>query len=94
MNEDQLRAELKAVYASSSWKLTAPLRYVVQLLKSGGFPKLMRDIKALVKRNMPAKAVKTKTAEIMPDRLNDDGKRILNELQNRRQHSRSRQKVN
>ncbi|MFZ6745765.1 hypothetical protein ACO0LC_21280 [Undibacterium sp. JH2W] len=29
MNEKQLRAELDAVYASTSWKVTAPFRYVV-----------------------------------------------------------------
>lgn len=27
MTEDQLRAQLNAVYASSSWKITAPLRF-------------------------------------------------------------------
>ncbi|MFZ6875210.1 hypothetical protein ACO0LF_24350 [Undibacterium sp. Di27W] len=29
MNEKQLRAELDAVYASTSWKVMAPFRYVV-----------------------------------------------------------------
>jgi len=94
MNEEQLRAELKAVYASSSWKLTAPLRYSVELLKSGGLPKLLRDIKVLLKKLMPAKTVKAEAVEVMPDRLNDEGQRILNELQSRmhRSLSRSRQK--
>ncbi len=92
MTEDQLRAELNAVYASTSWKLTAPLRYAVQLLKSGGLPKLLRDIKALLKKLMPVKAVKARATEAMPDRLNEEGRRILNELQSRRKHSRNRQK--
>lgn len=94
MNEEQLRAELKAVYASSSWKLTAPLRYSVELLKSGGLPKLLRDIKVLLKKLMPVKTVKAEAVEVMPDRLNDEGQRILNELQSRmhRSLSRSRQK--
>lgn len=89
MNEEQLRAELKAVYASSSWKLTAPMRYSVELLKSGGLPKLLRDIKALLKRLMPAKAAKAEAVEVMPDRLNDEGQRILNELHCRMHRSRS-----
>ncbi|MFZ6711391.1 hypothetical protein [Undibacterium sp. TC9W] len=89
MNEEQLRAELKAVYASSSWKLTAPMRYSVELLKNGGLPKLLRDIKLVLKKLMPAKVDKTEVAEVMPDRLNDEGQRILNELQSRMQRSRS-----
>ena len=29
MNEEQLRAQLQAVYASKSWRITAPLRSLV-----------------------------------------------------------------
>ncbi|MCH8621912.1 hypothetical protein [Undibacterium sp. TS12] len=39
MNEEQLRAELKAVYGSVSWKITAPLRLLgktFSMLKNGG----------------------------------------------------------
>ena len=32
MNEEQLRAELAAVYASRSWRITAPLRAVSSLV--------------------------------------------------------------
>lgn len=31
MNEEQLRAQLQAVYASKSWKITAPMRELVAL---------------------------------------------------------------
>lgn len=34
MNEKQLRAELDAVYSSSSWKMTAPFRYVTRTISS------------------------------------------------------------
>lgn len=34
MNEKQLRAELDAVYASTSWKITAPLRYITRKIIS------------------------------------------------------------
>jgi hypothetical protein len=34
MNEDQLRAQLEAVYGSTSWKVTAPLRLFSKCIKS------------------------------------------------------------
>jgi hypothetical protein len=37
MTEKQLREQLDAVYASTSWKITSPLRLCVSLMKSGGF---------------------------------------------------------
>lgn len=36
MTEKQLREQLDAVYASTSWRLTAPLRFFVSLLKGQG----------------------------------------------------------
>jgi len=45
MTEEQLREQLNAVYASTSWKLTAPLRYcsaVLRLVRS--FPAFSRRI--------------------------------------------------
>jgi hypothetical protein len=33
MNEEQLRAELAAVYASRSWKITAPLRRIIDIAR-------------------------------------------------------------
>ncbi|MES2106914.1 MAG: hypothetical protein V4634_23050 [Pseudomonadota bacterium] len=35
MTEEQLREQLKAVYSSTSWKLTAPLRYCSALFGPG-----------------------------------------------------------
>ncbi len=37
MTEKQLREQLDAVYTSTSWKITAPLRFFSLLLKSGGW---------------------------------------------------------
>lgn len=36
MTEQQLREQLDAVYASTSWKITAPFRFFVSLIKSTG----------------------------------------------------------
>lgn len=36
MTEQQLREQLDAVYASTSWKITAPFRFFVSLLKGRG----------------------------------------------------------
>ncbi|MFZ6658574.1 hypothetical protein ACO0LH_25325 [Undibacterium sp. TJN19] len=84
MNEEQLRAELDAVYASSSWKITAPLRYVVLLLKSDGWQRMSSDLHALMKKLQRAPALPpAEPAEIRVDRLNAEGKRILGELQSR-----------
>ena len=33
MNEDQYRAQLEAIYASKSWKITAPLRLIMSLMQ-------------------------------------------------------------
>ena len=35
MTEQQLREQLDAVYASTSWKITAPLRFCASMLRSG-----------------------------------------------------------
>lgn len=84
MNEDQLRAELEAVYASSSWKITAPLRYIVLLLKRGGLSRLHKDVRALLRKLLvPTPVVVPQPIEIRPDRLSQDGKRMLSELQSR-----------
>jgi hypothetical protein len=40
MTEDQLRAQLDAVYASTSWRITAPLRFVSGLIKHRTLPSL------------------------------------------------------
>jgi hypothetical protein len=37
MTEQQLREQLDAVYASTSWKITAPFRFFVSLIKPSGF---------------------------------------------------------
>lgn len=37
MTEKQLREQLDAVYASSSWRITAPFRFFSTLLKTGRF---------------------------------------------------------
>lgn len=37
MTEQQLHEQLDAVYASTSWKITAPLRFISSLLKSRGW---------------------------------------------------------
>ncbi|WP_394777604.1 hypothetical protein [Undibacterium sp.] len=34
MTEEQLKAQLDAIYSSTSWKLTSPLRYTAAMLKS------------------------------------------------------------
>lgn len=34
MNEDQLRGQLEAVYSSTSWKVTAPLRLFSKCIKT------------------------------------------------------------
>jgi len=36
-SDDEIRAELAAVYASTSWKLTGPLRFVIGSLKSPAY---------------------------------------------------------
>lgn len=38
MTEDQIRAELDAVYRSTSWRVTAPLRFVGALVKHRTLP--------------------------------------------------------
>jgi hypothetical protein len=40
MTEDQMRAELDAVYASTSWRITAPMRFVSGLIKHRTLPAL------------------------------------------------------
>ncbi|MFZ6768261.1 hypothetical protein ACO0LM_14460 [Undibacterium sp. Di26W] len=89
MNEDQLRAELKAVYASSSWKITAPLRMVFQLLKRGGWQKLYLDIKILIKkaRARPAVVGPAQVKHTSTERLGVEGRKVLCELQNRIKHN-------
>lgn len=52
MSEQQLRAELDAVYRSTSWRITAPFRLLVSLIKQPrtilGLPKrLVRKLKHL-----------------------------------------------
>ncbi|MBC3920286.1 hypothetical protein H8L32_22670 [Undibacterium sp. CY18W] len=89
MNEDQLRAELKAVYTSSSWRITAPLRLVSQLLKSGGWQKLYLDTRRLVKKTR-AHPVEVRPLEVKRDdteRLGPEGRKVLIELQNRIKHN-------
>lgn len=39
MNEEQLRAQLNAVYSSTSWRITAPLRAVSRLVQVRGMSK-------------------------------------------------------
>ena len=83
MNEEQLQAELDAVYASSSWKITAPLRYVALLLKSGGWQKMSSDLQTLLKKMRKVPPPQSEPVEIRVDRLSVEGKRILGELQSR-----------
>lgn len=39
MNEEQLRAQLNAVYSSTSWRITAPLRTLSGLVRAGKLPR-------------------------------------------------------
>ena len=50
MSEEQLRIQLDAVYASSSWRLTAPLRFFVRVLRSlkGGLAHPMTSSKTVL----------------------------------------------
>ena len=87
-NEDQLRAELDAVYASSSWKITAPLRLFAQMLKRGGWQKLRTDTKKLIQK---MRNLSRESQAVLPrheaERLGIEGKRIMQELQSRIKHN-------
>lgn len=46
MNEEQLRAQLNAVYSSTSWRITAPLRAMSRIVRAGGVSKA--EVKARI----------------------------------------------
>lgn len=78
MNEEQLRAQLDAIYASTSWRITAPFRWLVRLPR-----KIIENL--ILLKNFPMKQnnMENKEQEVLVEKLylTHDAKKILSELQ-------------
>lgn len=78
MNEEQLRAQLDAIYASTSWRITAPFRWLVRLPR-----KTVEKLTLLKMSPKKHENTESKEQEVTLEKLylTEDAKKILSELQ-------------
>jgi len=57
MTEERLKAQIEAIHASTSWKITAPLRYCAQALKISYWREV--NFQTGVKKSSPGGCVKS-----------------------------------